>query len=252
MAESLQLWLSANDYESAVLSGDVPQNKRERLLQEFKQGELPLLIATDVAARGLHIPEVSHVVNFDLPQDAEDYVHRVGRTARAGASGDAISFACETHAFSLAEIEDYIGHKIPVAAIDPEIMVDPRRPRRSPPGNRRDRQTSARRRPARESTRAPAAESGRRQAKQQPRETVKEQAREPATEQVRQPPTERTETTQVEPSRTAGNEAERIPRKRSAPADGAAAKRELAPIQVDNPAPVRQTAVRRRETPAVG
>lgn len=117
-AESLGSWLTANGYSAGVLSGDVPQPKRERLLKQFKQGDMALLVATDVAARGLHIPNVSHVINFDLPQDPEDYVHRVGRTARAGANGDAISFACESHAFSLSDIEQYIGHKITVAYFD--------------------------------------------------------------------------------------------------------------------------------------
>jgi ATP-dependent RNA helicase RhlB len=77
-----------------------------------------VLIATDVASRGLHIPDVSHVFNYDLPNDAEDYVHRIGRTARAGAEGDAISFGCEEYAISLPDIERYIGHQIPRAAIE--------------------------------------------------------------------------------------------------------------------------------------
>lgn len=119
-----QVWgaLEANGFETAVLSGDVPQAKRMALLARFQAGELPVLVATDVAARGLHIPAVSHVFNFDLPQDAEDYVHRIGRTARAGASGDAITFACEEYAFSLPDIEKYIGHKIPVGRIDDEWL----------------------------------------------------------------------------------------------------------------------------------
>ena len=72
-----------------------------------------MLVATDVAARGLHIPDVTHVINFDLPQDPEDYVHRIGRTARAGAEGDAISLCCETYVYSLPEIEKLIGKRIP-------------------------------------------------------------------------------------------------------------------------------------------
>jgi ATP-dependent RNA helicase RhlB len=127
-AENVEAWLRGNDYVTGVLSGNVPQRKREQLLQDFKSGEVPVLVATDVAARGLHIPEVSQVVNYDLPQDAEDYVHRVGRTARAGASGDAVSFACETYAFSLEDIEQYIGHKIPVDKIDHEALVQPKPP----------------------------------------------------------------------------------------------------------------------------
>ncbi|HVF35581.1 MAG TPA: ATP-dependent RNA helicase RhlB [Candidatus Saccharimonadia bacterium] len=109
-------------YRVGVLSGDVPQPKREKLLAKFKKGELEILVATDVAARGLHIPDVSHVVNYDLPFDAEDYVHRIGRTARLGAEGDAISFACELYAISLPDIEKYIDQKIPVAAVDPELL----------------------------------------------------------------------------------------------------------------------------------
>lgn len=89
-------------------------------------------MATDVAARGLHIPAVSHVINFDLPQDAEDYVHRIGRTARAGATGEAISFACDEYVFSLPDIEAYIGHKIPVAPMDPQLLIKPNPPQRDP------------------------------------------------------------------------------------------------------------------------
>ena len=95
-------------YRVGVLSGDVPQKKRQSLLTRFQKGELEILVATDVAARGLHIDAVSHVYNFDLPFDAEDYVHRIGRTARLGMEGDAVSFACEIYAQSLPEIEAYI------------------------------------------------------------------------------------------------------------------------------------------------
>ncbi|AKH20869.1 ATP-dependent RNA helicase RhlB [Sedimenticola thiotaurini] len=121
-------YLEGNGIGAAVISGDVPQKKRMRLLSDFQEGRLPVLVATDVAARGLHIPDVSHVFNFDLPDDAEDYVHRIGRTARAGASGDAISFACETHAFSLPDIEAYIGHRIPMEPVTSDLLfeVDPK------------------------------------------------------------------------------------------------------------------------------
>lgn len=143
-AESVGAWLRGNGLSTAVLSGDVPQKKRERLLQEFKSGKIGLLVATDVAARGLHIPDVSHVINFDLPQDPEDYVHRVGRTARAGAGGDAISFACETHAFSLGEIEQFIGHKIPVATYDSSELPVPLKPDYAGSGERRSRPSMGR------------------------------------------------------------------------------------------------------------
>ncbi len=109
-----------------AISGDVPQLKRQKLLQRFQEGQLDILVATDVAARGLHIPAVSHVFNYDLPHEAEDYVHRIGRTARLGAEGDAISFACDLYAMSLPEIETYIGQSIPVAAMDPQLLIMPK------------------------------------------------------------------------------------------------------------------------------
>lgn len=125
VAERVWGYLEGNGYQTAILSGDVPQQKRQRLLTQFESGEFPVLVATDVAARGLHIPGVSHVINYDLPQDPEDYVHRIGRTARAGSSGEAISFACEEYAFSLADIEEYIGSKIPVEPIRNELLPEP-------------------------------------------------------------------------------------------------------------------------------
>ena len=109
-----------------AISGDVPQLKRQKLLQRFQDSQLDILVATDVAARGLHIPEVSHVFNYDLPHEAEDYVHRIGRTARLGAEGDAISFACDLYAMSLPDIEAYIGQSIPVAHMEPELLVMPK------------------------------------------------------------------------------------------------------------------------------
>jgi ATP-dependent RNA helicase RhlB len=109
-----------------AISGDVPQLKRQKLLQRFQDGQLDILVATDVAARGLHIPAVSHIFNYDLPHEAEDYVHRIGRTARLGAEGDAISFACDLYAMSLPDIETYIGQSIPVAQMDPELLVMPK------------------------------------------------------------------------------------------------------------------------------
>jgi len=111
--EELGAVLNANGHNAFVFSGDVKQHKRQRMLQNFSQGKFPILIATDVAARGLHIPDVSHVFNYDLPQNIEDYVHRIGRTARAGASGTAISFGCDDYVMVLPDIEEYIGYKIP-------------------------------------------------------------------------------------------------------------------------------------------
>jgi ATP-dependent RNA helicase RhlB len=112
-AEKLNALLQANDLSSAVLSGDIPQKKRMRILDQFKLGSLTHLVATDVASRGIHVDGVTHVINYDLPQDCEDYVHRIGRTARAGASGRAISFADEEMVYVLDDIEAYLGAKIP-------------------------------------------------------------------------------------------------------------------------------------------
>jgi ATP-dependent RNA helicase RhlB len=124
MSEQVWLCLRENGYKAGLLTGDVHQKKRMRLLDELKSGQIEVLIATDVAARGLHIDAVSHVFNFDLPDDAEDYVHRIGRTARAGASGVAISFACEDAAFNLPAIEKYIGRAIPTADVDAELLPE--------------------------------------------------------------------------------------------------------------------------------
>ena len=123
-ADRLRDGLERNGINAAALSGDVPQRKRLRMLKEFQAGQLPVLIGTDVASRGLHVPGVSHVFNYDLPQDPEDYVHRIGRTARAGAAGDAISFGCEDYVVSLPDIEAFIGHKIPVATFDHDALVE--------------------------------------------------------------------------------------------------------------------------------
>ncbi|NND01006.1 MAG: ATP-dependent RNA helicase RhlB [Gammaproteobacteria bacterium] len=129
MAETLEAWMLANDFKVAVLSGDVPQKKREKLLGNFKEGIVNILVATDVAARGLHIPEVNYVINFDLPGDCEDYVHRIGRTARAGASGTAISLICETFAMNIVDIEEFIEHTIPIEREIADILLrDAERP----------------------------------------------------------------------------------------------------------------------------
>jgi len=133
-AEEIESLLRGNGINAEAISGDVPQRKRLRMLKDFHEGTLAVLIGTDVASRGLHIPDVSHVFNYDLPQDPEDYVHRIGRTARAGNEGDAISFGCEEYVMSLPDIEAYIGRKLPVAAVAvdllPEIIPSNLPPRR--------------------------------------------------------------------------------------------------------------------------
>ncbi|MEM9101052.1 MAG: ATP-dependent RNA helicase RhlB [Pseudomonadota bacterium] len=123
-AEMVHCCLAGNDFSSALLTGDVPQKKRLALLKKIKSGEVKFLVATDVAARGLHIDEVSHVYNFDLPDDAEDFVHRIGRTARAGAKGAAVSFACEDNAVHLPEIETLIGFTLPKQDIDGSLLAE--------------------------------------------------------------------------------------------------------------------------------
>jgi ATP-dependent RNA helicase RhlB len=189
MAENIAATLKGNDISAAVLSGDVPQNLRLRILLDFTEGRLPVLVATDVAARGLHIPDVSHVFNYDLPQNAEDYVHRIGRTARAGASGDAISFACEKYVFGLPEIEAYIGHKIPTAPVTPELLPSIERVARPPRHDRGDRRPGGDRgrggRPERGRGRE---REGRRPERERPREP--EVRRQEAEQPRAQPPAE--------------------------------------------------------------
>jgi ATP-dependent RNA helicase RhlB len=101
-----------------ILSGEIAQDKRIKTLDQFKQGKIQILIATDVAGRGIHVDGVSHVVNYTLPEHAEDYVHRIGRTGRAGESGISISFACEDDAFLLADLEKAIGQKLPLQRLE--------------------------------------------------------------------------------------------------------------------------------------
>jgi len=124
-AERVWGYLEGNGFHSALLSGDVPQRKRQKLFQQFSSGNLPVLVATDLASRGLHIPAISHVINYDMPQNAEDYVHRIGRTARAGASGDAVSLICDEYVYSLQEIEAYIGYKIKTEKVTDDLLVSP-------------------------------------------------------------------------------------------------------------------------------
>ncbi len=159
-ADYVEAFLTGNDFHCGTLSGDVRQNKRQRLLKQFAEGNLPILIATDVAARGLHIDSVSHVFNYDLPQNAEDYVHRIGRTARAGNTGEAISFACEEYAFSLIDIEQFIKQVIPTSAIDDGLLLPCKPPRIK---------TKSGRRPKRHN---PAANKSRKRRRKAPRNAI--------------------------------------------------------------------------------
>jgi ATP-dependent RNA helicase RhlB len=116
--------LRRHGYVCRALTGNVIQTKRLRVLDDFREGRLPILVATDVASRGLHIEGVSHVVNYDLPQDPEDYVHRIGRTARVGASGKAIALACDDWVYSLDAIQEFVGYDIPAVFADDSLFKE--------------------------------------------------------------------------------------------------------------------------------
>lgn len=135
-AEMLEFKLRGNDFPAMCLTGDVSQSKRQRIIDDMKSGKVKILVATDVVARGLHVEDISHVINYDLPQEAASYVHRIGRTARAGKSGKAYSLACEDTALNLPDIEKYIEHKIDVEWIDEvDLLPDKAAPyrRKRPP-----------------------------------------------------------------------------------------------------------------------
>jgi len=117
--------LKRNSINCSMLSGDVPQKKRMSRLEGFRAGRIRVLVATDVAGRGIHIDGISHVVNYTLPYEPEDYVHRIGRTGRAGAQGISISFACEEGGFYLPDIEELLGHKLECRQPEEELLVEP-------------------------------------------------------------------------------------------------------------------------------
>lgn len=133
-AQMISKQLQRNGFQCHHLSGDLAQNKRLEVIERFKSRDLPILVATDVAARGLHIEDLEWVVNYDLPADPESYVHRIGRTARAGKTGRAISLVCETYVYHLEAIEQFIGQKINVEYPEedlfaPSILEDVDEPR---------------------------------------------------------------------------------------------------------------------------
>jgi ATP-dependent RNA helicase RhlB len=115
--------LHRNGIECGMLSGEVAQNKRIKTLEGFKRGDFNVLVATDVAGRGLHIEDVTHVINYSLPEEPDDYVHRIGRTGRAGAIGTSISFACEEDSFLLPTIEEKLGAKLPCVHPDERLLA---------------------------------------------------------------------------------------------------------------------------------
>lgn len=127
----IQERLAAVGVNCELLSGEVPQNKRLRTLTNFKEGKTRVLAATDVAGRGLHVEAISHVINYDLPEDPEDYVHRIGRTGRAGATGISISFVGETDAFLVPEIEELLGMRLTSEQPDASLLESPDEPARA-------------------------------------------------------------------------------------------------------------------------
>jgi ATP-dependent RNA helicase RhlB len=156
-AEKVAMALQRHGVESGLISGDIPQQKRLRILEEFRAGKTPVLVATDVAARGLHVDAVSHVVIYELPDDPEDYVHRVGRTGRAGETGKSIAFACEYGGYLIPQLEEFLDCK--VVCINPTeemLALPPRsasfhRGERKPMSPRRGAPGPSRRRPERKS-----------------------------------------------------------------------------------------------------
>jgi ATP-dependent RNA helicase RhlB len=122
--DRLTLQLKGNGWPAEGITGDLPQRKRFRMMEKFKKGQIKILVATDVASRGIHVEDISHVINYDLPQDSENYVHRIGRTARAGKSGRAISLACERYVFHLEPLEEMMDYKIPVVWPEDDWFVE--------------------------------------------------------------------------------------------------------------------------------
>ncbi len=155
-AERLERKLNFNDYNAGQISGDLPQRARIRILEQFRTGKVDILIATDVASRGLHVDNITHVINYDLPQDPEDYIHRIGRTARAGARGTAITLCCENYVHHLEKVEDLLKQKIPVEWPEDDMFIQaragtPTRRREKPRRPQTQKKTSPRRDKGRDS-----------------------------------------------------------------------------------------------------
>ena len=139
-AETVAKRLRTNGITCEYITGDLNQKERSRIIDGLKDGQIRILVATNVASRGLHVDNLDLVVNYDLPEDCEDYVHRIGRTARAGREGKAISLACEDYIYCLEAIEKYLGMKIPVVWAEEDLLVeDKSKARRSRPGQGRGR-----------------------------------------------------------------------------------------------------------------
>lgn len=140
-AEFLAMKLKGNGFPAEGITGDLPQKKRLKLMERFKGGKTKILVATDVASRGIHVEDISHVFNYDLPQDTENYTHRIGRTARAGKTGKAITLACETYIYSLEAIENMLGKQIPVEWPEDNWFAEDKAPDITPVRKRQSRRT---------------------------------------------------------------------------------------------------------------
>jgi ATP-dependent RNA helicase RhlB len=180
--ERLTRRLQANGLPAEGITGDLPQRKRFQLMERFKSGKIKILVATDVASRGIHVEDISHVVNYDLPQDTESYVHRIGRTARAGKSGKAISLACDEYVYHLEPLEEMLGYKIPVVwpeeswfETDLSPAEEPYRRERRGRRERPPREGGRRERPKRDGARRE--EGGRRDKARAPREAAAKPAK---------------------------------------------------------------------------
>ncbi|VFQ43801.1 DEAD/DEAH box helicase [Desulfoluna butyratoxydans] len=206
-ARNLAERLNKLKIKADLLSGEVAQNKRIRALEDFRSGKVEVLVATDVAARGLHIDEISHVINYNLPQDPEHYVHRIGRTGRAGATGTSVSFACEDDSYYIPAIEELLGHKLSCEYPADELIQEVKSPSR----NQRQR------------SRKP--QSSRQEPKAQEADTQK-----PDLESSQEEDTPREETAPREPRKS------RSPRAKKGPAKGPAAHSPwLDPIAMEEP-----------------
>jgi ATP-dependent RNA helicase RhlB len=148
--ERLTHKLKGNGWPAEGITGDLPQRKRFRLMEKFKKGQIKILVATDVASRGIHVEDISHVINYDLPQDSENYIHRIGRTARAGKSGRAISLACERYVFHLEPLEEMMDYKIPVVWPEDDWFLEDRSRPMAPKRQSRLKRTAQRRGRSRE------------------------------------------------------------------------------------------------------
>ncbi len=165
--------LECNGYTCEFIIGDLPQSRRTRIIEKIKSGKIRYLVATDVAARGLHINDLEMVVNYDLPQESEYYVHRIGRTARVGKHGKAVTLACDQYVYSLEAIEKYIKMKIPVAYADEELFFKDESIGKSFAGKRNALKESRRKGPRQQQTvRSVSAQKGSFAKKSAPRKTV--------------------------------------------------------------------------------